>query len=150
MSKGEHLIKHRMAHTPEHNAWCLMKSRCNNKNHPRYKDWGGRGITVHPEWNHDFMAFFRYIGPRPSKNHSVDRIDGSKGYEPGNVRWATKQQQSANRPNFCWFIENEGKRQTISEWAREIGISRGSLRDRLRLGWSVQEALNTPKGARRI
>ena len=62
MPKGAHLYKHGLSGTPEHIAWLLMKARCHNKNHPRYPEWGGRGILVDPIWRKDFMAFFLYIG----------------------------------------------------------------------------------------
>lgn len=145
--KGAHLFKHGMAKTPEHNAWCLMKARCHNLNHPRYTEWGGRGIVVCEEWRYDFVAFYRYLGPKPSPLHSVDRIDNEKSYEPGNVRWATKQEQAANRPTWCNYLTYRGARKTLSEWARELGIARESLRGRLKYGWSIEKALTTPKRA---
>jgi hypothetical protein len=77
-----------------------MISRCEKPNHPAYKWYGARGITVCDEWK-DPVAYIRYIelelGPKPTKHHSIDRIDDSKGYEPGNIRWATKKEQANNR-----------------------------------------------------
>jgi hypothetical protein len=138
------LYRHGMAKTPEHNAWCLMKARCHNKNHPRYSEWGGKGVTVCDEWRGDFMAFYRYIGPRPTPQHSVDRIDGALGYQPGNVRWATKSEQSSNRPSFVWRIEHDGRVQTLTQLARELGISRCVLKLRLDKGWNIQGAQRPP------
>ncbi len=69
-------------------------ARCRNENHPRYADYGGRGILCHFE---SFEAFAREVGLRPSSGHSIDRIDNERGYEPGNVRWATDAEQSRNR-----------------------------------------------------
>lgn len=85
--------------TPERLAWRGMKNRCYKTENVAYKNYGGRGITVCDEWLNDFKAFHEYIGDRPSKKYSVDRIDNECGYEPGNVRWATKYEQSANRRN---------------------------------------------------
>ncbi|MFM9469666.1 hypothetical protein ACKI1K_43455 [Streptomyces scabiei] len=87
--------QHGMTDTPEYRAWKDMKSRCNNQRHKHFKDYGARGIKVFDKWNESFTAFYNYIGPRPDGT-SLDRIDNSKGYEPGNVRWATAFEQSNN------------------------------------------------------
>jgi len=65
------------------------------------------------------------MGERP-EGMTLDRIDGAKGYEPGNCRWATRQTQSENRKNVRWY-EHEGKTLTIAGWARELGLSKTSL-----------------------
>lgn len=83
--------------TPEYGIWCSMIRRCENKNDDAYPRYGGRGITVHPEWRADFAAFLRDVGRRPSPDLSLDRIDNDRGYEPGNIRWATAKQQANNR-----------------------------------------------------
>jgi hypothetical protein len=83
--------------TPEYEAWCHMKSRCSRKADKAYPDYGGRGITVCDEWLSDFSAFLGHIGYRPGPEYSVDRKDNNRGYEPGNVRWATRTEQSNNR-----------------------------------------------------
>jgi len=64
---------------------------------PRSYYYINKGITVYDEWLTDFQAFYEYIGSRPTPKHSLDRIDNDGNYEPGNVRWATKSQQSINR-----------------------------------------------------
>jgi len=96
--------------TPEYRAWQHMKNRCCNPNDKKFYLYGGRGITVCAEWMHSFEAFFAHIGPRPGgpsdaprSTYSLDRIDGKRGYEPGNVRWATIHEQNANRrPRSEW------------------------------------------------
>ena len=80
----------------EHLAWRNMWMRCTQETYVRFKDWGGRGITVCEEWR-VFEPFFEYVGPRPSLRHSIDRIDNDGNYEPGNVHWATPSQQRRNR-----------------------------------------------------
>ena len=137
--------RHGLANIPEYNSWCNMKRRCHSKSHPRYKEWGGKGVTVCEEWLHDFKKFYEDMGPRPSKSHSIDRIDGTMGYSKENCRWATKKEQSENRPTWVHIIEFNGERKTITEWAKVVGIARKSLYGRLESGWSVEEALTTKK-----
>lgn len=88
---------HGARRTPEYEIWCSMIKRCENPNHHAYSRYGGRGISVHPEWRADFAAFLRDVGSRPSPDLSLDRIDNDGNYEPGNVRWATAKQQANNR-----------------------------------------------------
>lgn len=97
---------HGMRNSPEYSSWMSMKARClypTNKDYPR---WGGKGITVYPKWAESFEAFFAHIGPRPYGT-SLDRINNTKGYEPGNVRWASGNEQAANRSD-TWFVEIGG------------------------------------------
>jgi hypothetical protein len=88
-----------MVNTPEWLAWRAMRARCRKENHPKYPDYGGRGIRVCAEWDNSFLSFFEYIGKRPPGNYSLDRIDNDGNYEPGNVRWATYTEQNQNRRN---------------------------------------------------
>lgn len=82
----------------EYTAWCNMIARCYNPKHEYFYNYGGRGITVCDEWRQSFSAFFSHVGKRPSAGHSLDRYPNNDGnYEPGNVRWATRKQQSQNR-----------------------------------------------------
>ena len=140
---------HGMSYSYEYIAWQGMKARCGNPKNPKFPMYGARGITVCDQWLNSFESFFSSMGPRPSANHSVDRIDSNGNYEPDNCRWADKKLQAENRPGFVRFIEFNGQKKTITEWAKEIGIARRSLSDRINSGWSVEDALTTPKKGKR-
>jgi hypothetical protein len=103
------LTTHGMVHSPEHRAWAGMKFRCNpkNKDNPKCANWAGRGITVCKEWcgPEGFHKWYFHIGPRPTSEHSHHRIDNDGNYEPGNVKWATKEEQVKGRRQFL-AIEN--------------------------------------------
>jgi hypothetical protein len=86
----------RISQDPAYNIWKKMHDRCNNQRAGNWRWYGGRGITVCSRWK-SFAAFLQDMGPRPSREHSIDRIDNYRGYEPGNCRWATREQQHANR-----------------------------------------------------
>lgn len=82
---------------PEYELWKGMRQRCENPNHRSYHNYGGRGISVCTAWREDFLAFYDHIGPRPRPDLTVERIDNDRGYEPGNVCWATRKEQRANQ-----------------------------------------------------
>lgn len=88
---------HNLTNTPEYSTWSEMKSRCTNVNHPRYNNYGERGIQVCQKWLDSFEAFIKDVGKRPSKNHSLDRIDNDGNYTKDNVRWTNSTVQSINR-----------------------------------------------------
>lgn len=83
--------------TPEYGCWESMISRCENKNNKYWHNYGGRGIKVCPTWRNSFVTFLSDVGRRPSREYSLDRINNDGDYEPGNVRWATREQQNQNR-----------------------------------------------------
>jgi hypothetical protein len=83
--------------------WVSIKQRCLNPKNPSYKNYGGRGITLSPEWIDDFMPFRDYVnqalGPRSSLSHTIDRIENAEGYWPGNLKWSTPTEQRHNARN---------------------------------------------------
>lgn len=95
--------KHGWHGSAEYRAWTAMRKRCNDPKNKAYRNYGGRGIKVCPEWQNDFEAFLAHIGPKPDPELSIDRIDNNRGYEPGNVRWADRSTQSRNRRPFMIY-----------------------------------------------
>jgi len=125
--------------SPEYVAWNAMKGRCAN---PRLKRYGERGITVCERWN-DFFAFLSDMGPRPTPQHSLDRIDNDGPYSPDNCRWATKKEQSRNRGNNR-LVEWNGTIKTLAEWAEITGHPWQRINARILAGWSVDNAMTVP------
>lgn len=114
---------------PEYRAWCAMRTRCNNPNTSQYRDYGGRGIKVCDRWS-DFLVFLADMGPKPTPDHSLDRIDVNGDYCPENCRWATRLQQN-NNARSNWNITFQGETMTISQWSKRVGINEGTLYNRI-------------------
>lgn len=117
------LKTHGMTNTPEFRSWCGAKGRCLNKNNQAYHAYGGAGLKMCDDWVNSFQAFLEHIGPMPKDGirYSIDRIDNSVGYVPGNVRWATSKEQMNNRTCNVYH-EINGQRLTIAQIADEYGI----------------------------
>ena len=134
---------HGARHTKLYNTWRGMRERCENPSHKSYSDYGGRGISVCAEWQ-DFTAFQKWALASGYKDGlSLDRIDSNGNYEPSNCRWADKKQQSRNRRSNH-LITYKGQTKTAIEWAEQFHINRDTLAMRLKAGWSVEKALETP------
>ena len=119
--------------------------RCYNPKNKRYKDYGGRGITVCDEWRNDYTSFKQWaIESGYQDGLTIDREDNNGNYEPNNCRWVSNKVQSNNmRRNR--LIEFNGKTQTVSQWADEVGLKYDTLYGRLFTShWSVERALSTP------
>jgi hypothetical protein len=92
---------HGKKQTAEYRSWLAMKTRCYNPNEPFWHRYGGRGIKVCDRWRTSFENFFADMGQRPSFKHTLDRWPNYDGdYEPGNCRWATRSEQSANKAPY--------------------------------------------------
>lgn len=128
--------------TPEYRAWLNMKTRVKPCFSQR-ADYYDRGITVDPSWWDNFTQFLRDMGPMPSAGYTLERKENDKGYGPSNCVWATRSQQNNNtRRNR--ILELNGERKNLTQWANQFGINAQAVMTRLRMGWSVKEALLTP------
>ena len=132
----ERLTTHGMSGTKIHSKWNEIKTRCYNPNCKDYPDYGGRGITMFEDWKENFQAFYDYVSMLENygeKNYSLDRIENNGNYEPGNVRWATKKQQSRNtRQNIK--VNYKGVEMCLMEAAEKSGIRYTTLRERYKRG----------------
>lgn len=149
-----HTAKGKMP-TRAYTAYTAAKGRVTNTKNKYWDLYGGRGIKMCRRWAEAFENFFEDMGHCADKL-SLDRTDVDGHYSCGkcaecvangwamNCKWITQSEQ-CNNTRRCRFIEFEGKRQTISQWAREKGIHAGTLHDRLTYcKWTVERALNTP------
>jgi hypothetical protein len=127
-----------------YNIWNGMKNRCFNEKDKNYKNYGARGIKVCDEWQNDYVSFRKWAIENGYKSKlSIDRINNNGNYCPENCRWATKIVQNNNtRQNH--YIEYNGERKTVSEWARFYGLTRECLKNRIQKGWETERALKTP------
>ena len=141
---------HGLSYTPEYKIWRGMIDRCTFAKRPSFSRYGGRGITVSPEWRGStgFERFIEHVGQRPSSKHELDRIDPDGHYEPGNVRWVTKKVNGRNKSDTI-TLTFEGVTQSLADWADAKGLRWCTLYCRLfNYGWTLGRALNTPKRAR--
>jgi len=134
----------RTRNRPGYHRWLGMKARCYNVNNPAYPNYGGRGIKVCDEWIDSFDTYIKDMGPRPSTEHTVDRIDNDGNYEPSNCRWATKKEQVRNRGDNT-LITHDGKTLSVTQWAEYLDLSRQTIFTRLDKGWEVDMVLSVDK-----
>lgn len=124
--------------------WNAMRQRCNNVNDRNYPNWGGRGITVCDEWN-TFDVFYEWaIDHGYTDNTTIDRIDNNGSYCPENCRWTDAKGQANNRRSNR-YIDINGEKKTVAQWADVSGISASTIYARLTVyGWSPEEAVFAP------
>lgn len=128
--------------SPTYTTYQNMIRRCHYPGHAKFHAYGGKGIQVCDRWRESFVNFLADMGERPN-GMTIDRRDGLQGYFPDNCRWATpKEQQSNIKTNVR--LTFDGRTQCLASWANEVGLTPTLLAWRVRHGWGLAEALNTP------
>ena len=138
---------HGLSKTLLYKRWVMMIQRCTNPHDHAFHNYGGRGITVCERWRHSFVCFIEDMG-EPPQEMQLERRDNNGPYSSENCYWATPQQQANNRRSNH-ILESHGLQYPIKEWSRITGIHRHTIHTRLKLGWTIEEALTTPVDKRR-
>lgn len=136
-------LTHGRTRTPEYYAWMAMKRRCSGVRTRDKRNYSDRGIIVDPLWRESFQAFFEHVGPRPSIDHSLDRIDNDGNYEPGNVRWATRKEQARNKTNNRILVAH-GYSMSAAEWIEVTGVTMSKIKRGIERGDSLEQILPCP------
>ena len=129
--------------TKDYNLWYGMKARCRCPSSASYSSYGAKGVTICDRWADSYEAFIEDMGRRPTPGHTIDRIDNSKGYEPGNCRWATRREQAINRSKTV-FLTAFGETKMMADWARDprCTVTNSCLSMRVRSGMSHEKAIS--------
>lgn len=125
--------------TPEYATWVGMRSRCLSPSSTKYPVYGGRGIKICPRWM-IFENFLSDMGSKPSKRHSIDRINNDGDYEPSNCRWVTADVQQ-NNTSTNRLIEYAGVARTLAQWSTLTGLPSSVIHKRISHGWTIEDAL---------
>ncbi len=134
---------------PEYSSHQGLLSRCYNPKNISYHLYGGRGVRVCERWRNGdgiksaFECFIADMGLKPSKRHSIDRMDNNGNYEPGNCRWATPQEQSSNTRRNT-IVVFRGEQMILAQAIRVAKLNHFTVMNRLRRGWGMEAAINTP------
>jgi len=133
------ITKHSKHLSSEYVSWESMKQRCLNPKCKSYPNYGKRGILICERWINSFQNFFDDLGTKPSKNHSLERLDVNGNYTPENCIWGTKFQQDRNRRSNV-IINYNGESKVLLDWARQFNIPYQTISRRLKNGMSVEDA----------
>lgn len=144
--RKEKNTKHNLSNTKIYKTLVAIKGRCKNPKDPNYHRYGGRGIKICEEWDNEngFENFYKWSMENGYKEGlSIDRKDNNKGYSPDNCRWTTQKQQM-NNTRHNRYVTINGENRSLTEWAEIKGICIGTIRDRLKRGWSEIDAITKP------
>jgi hypothetical protein len=119
-----------------------MRDRCLRPANRNYRNYGARGIEIAERCN-SFAAFLADMGPRPNPKHTLERRNNDGPYSPENCVWATRREQALNTRRTRWLTHN-GRTQSMTCWAIEIGLTWSALRYRVNKGWPISRALSEP------
>lgn len=139
---------------PLYTTWWGIVQRCYSKGHYGYQYYGGVGVAMSDRWRGSrpngeratidgFQAFVADMGDRPSEGLSIDRIDPNGDYEPGNCRWATDKEQTANKRAPALAATVKGKTMLVADWARKLGVNPKAVRKLIKSGMTPELALVT-------
>ena len=144
-SCGCRKIKHGLTHKERlYTTWCNMRRRCTDPSNKRWEQYGGKGITICPEWN-DYSQFREWaINNGYAENLTIDRIDINGNYCPENCRWADAKTQ-ANNCSRNHIIEFNKKKMTMSEFADYLGLSYSALQHRIERNWDIKRIVSQPQ-----
>jgi hypothetical protein len=136
---GARTRTHGMSKTAIYKVWCGMIERCENPLSTGYHKYGARGVRVCERWK-SFDLFYKDMGPRPTRKHSIDRVDNNGPYAPDNCRWATAEEQQSNTRKSVRVAVN-GCLITAAEAERVFGINRNRIYSRIRSGRSIDDLI---------
>lgn len=136
--------RHGRSRTRVHNIWCGILTRCTNPNVACWKNYGGRGIRICDRWL-VFENFYEDMGEPPA-GYEIDRIDPNGNYEPSNCRWVTIKQQARNKRSVEKVLYR-GQLMTTADISELTGVKTDLIRNRIRKGWSIEAAAETPSRA---
>jgi len=146
---GDAKRTHGLSNTLLYQKWGGIKDRCFNSNAPNYKYYGGRGISICKDWETDYTAFHKWAMDNGyQKGLTIERIDFNGNYEPSNCKWATWKEQQ-NNTSRTRFVKYKGQTKSLMLWCEELDLEYGTIKARLKLGWSIEKQLET-KSSRSI
>lgn len=138
---GKRNTKHKKCNHRLYRVWSTIKDRCYNMNSKDYNNYGGRGIKMYDDWRNDFQVFYEWaMSNGYDDNLTIDRIDNNGNYEPNNCRWFTITQQNRNK-RTCKYYTIGGETRCLSEWCEIYNVRYSKVWQRVKHGWSIEEAL---------